>query len=88
MEYKFYEDTDTHINHYDHEHRWADIHLYQKEIAWICKHTGRDFHKYKIDDITFGYEPVMFYEGKYAGYLDGWFYECYDRGDFNMWWGE
>lgn len=87
MKYKFYEDTEALVHYTYHEQRWADIRLYQKEIAWICKHTGRDFNKYKINDVRWGLQPVMFYEGHYAGYLDEWFYVCYDRGDFNMWWG-
>lgn len=62
--------------------------LYWKEVNWIAKNLGLDVNKFKIDDVTFGGEPCIFYKNKYYGYLDRFFYECYDNDDFNNWWGD
>ena len=60
--------------------------LYWKEVNWIAKNLGLDVNKFKIDDITFGGEPCIFYKDEYYGYLDNLFYECYDNDDFDSWW--
>lgn len=62
--------------------------LYWKEINWIAKNLGLDVNKFKIDDITFGYEPVIFYKDEYYGYLDHRFYKFYDAGDFDAWYND
>jgi len=85
VKYKFYEQNLPTVDLKGQ--RWADIKQYTKEIAWVCKNTGRDFNKFKVDDVTFGYEPVMFYEGKYAGYLDQLFYNYFDVDDWEGYWG-
>jgi len=84
VKYKFHEEnlpiTDTTTE-------WADNRQYTKEINWVCKNAGWDVNKIKIDDLTFGYVPVMFYKGKYAGYLDQWFYLCFAEDDWESYWG-
>lgn len=83
MKYKFHEDLPS--PDYPTE-QWADIRTYVQEVNWICKNAGWDFNKIKIDDTTFG-EPVLFYKGQYAGYLDQYFYLCYDENDWETYWG-
>ena len=60
--------------------------LFNKEINWIAKNLNKDVNKFRVDDETFG-EPVMFYSGKYHGYLDSLFYEAFDVDDWSMYWG-
>jgi hypothetical protein len=65
---------------------WADKNQYTKEINWVAKHMFLDVNKFRVDDITFG-DPVLFYCGKYMGYLDNLFYRAFDIDDFEDWWG-
>lgn len=83
MKYKFHEQSPS----ADFYEDWADNRKYTKEINWICKNAKWDVNKIKIDDLTFGYEPVIFYKGQYAGYLDQWFYLCFEKDDFESYWG-
>lgn len=75
MKYKFYEEPSE----------WADKRQYTQEINWIAKNLNLKVSNFMVDDETFG-EPVLFYEGKYFGYLDNRFYWCFDRDDFQEWW--
>lgn len=85
MKYKFHETPEPiEIS------QWSDncldnIKQYTKELCWICKHTGKDLHKFRVDDETFG-EPVVFYSGSYMGYLDSLFYYAFDLDDWKTWW--
>ncbi len=59
--------------------------LYWKEVNWIAKNTGLDVCKFSVDDMTFG-DPVVFYGGKYQGYLLSDFYDAFVKDDFDSWW--
>lgn len=76
MKYKFYEEGPS---------PWADKRKYFREINWVAKNMKKDVNKFAVDDKTFG-DPVLFYEGKYFGYLDNRFYWCFDIDDFQEWW--
>jgi len=85
VKYKFHE-QDLPVFDLDGS-RWADRNTYIKEINWIAKNMNLDVNKFKIDDVTFGGEPVVFYSGKYFGYLDSLFYRCFDVDDWEGYWG-
>ena len=86
MKYKFHETPP--VNDYDpKEGFWQDGNMYIKELNWISKNLGLDVNKFKVDDVTFGYEPAMFYAGKYFGYLDQFFYSYFDVDDWEGYWG-
>ena len=59
--------------------------LFRKEINWIAKNLNKDVNKFKVDDMTFG-DPVVFYDGKYFGYLDSFFYRYFDVDDWQDYW--
>jgi len=84
MRYKFHEQAPAYESI---ERDWADIRKYTKEVNWVCKNAGWDYNKVKIDGLTFGYDPVLFYKGKYAGYLDQYFYICFEANDWDSCWG-
>ena len=85
MKYKFHETPEPIEFRQWPEQSFDNTKQYTKELCWIAKNTGKDFNKFRVDDETFG-EPVMFYSGKYAGYLDSLFYEAFDLDDWNMYW--
>lgn len=83
MKYKFHEQPED-----PDFGEWSEIDntkQYTKELCWICKNTGKEFNKFRIDDQTFG-EPVMFYSGKYMGYLDFLFYRAFIMDDWGEYW--
>lgn len=85
MKYKFHEQPE----HPDFG-EWSvsdhnDSKVYTKEICWICKNTGREFNKFRVNDETFC-EPVLFYNNRYFGYLDQLFYMAFDLDDWDMCW--
>lgn len=85
MKYKFHEEPEPlEISQWP-DNCFDNTLQYTKELCWICKHTGKDFNKFRVDDETFG-EPVMFYSGKYHGYLDSLFYEAFDLDDWKLYW--
>lgn len=84
MKYKFHEIPDN-LDPQGYLIREDNTKHYTKELCWICKNTGKDFNKFRVDDETFG-EPVMFYKGRYHGYMDSLFYMAFDLDDFKMWW--
>ena len=85
MKYKFHEED---LPSYDSNgERWADKNLYTKELNWISKNMNLEVNRFRVDDVTFGYEPVIFYSGKYFGYLDSLFYACFDVDDWESYWG-
>lgn len=59
--------------------------LFRKEINWIAKNLNKDVTKFKVDDMTFG-DPVVFYDGKYFGYLLDDFYYAMDTDDWDSYW--
>lgn len=61
------------------------IKIYWKEINWIAKNLSLEVNKFSVDCMTFS-DPVVFYKEIYYGYLDDWFYQCYDKDDFITWW--
>lgn len=72
MKRKFYDDPpEIILSNPDH---WADNRDYWKEINYIASKYGYDVKDFRIDDITFGGEPVVFVAGKYWGYLMDDFY--------------
>lgn len=85
MKRKFYDDPPELkiINPASH---WAEGNKYTKEINWIAKNLELEVNKFTVDEMTFG-DPVIFYQGKYIGYLDNLFYYAFDVDDFADWWG-
>ena len=82
MKYKFHEELPS----YDPNGEvWANKESYIKEINWIAKNKGLDVNKFRVDDFTFG-EPVVFYDGRYFGYLDSLFYYHFDTDDWDGYW--
>ena len=85
MKYKFHE-TPPEFPYDMCDSGWTDEpEKYIKEINWVAKNRNLDVNKFRVDDETFG-DPVLFYEGKYFGYLDNRFYLCFDIDDFSDWW--
>lgn len=86
MKHKFYENPEPiEISNWP-DNCFDNTKYYTKELCWICKNTGREFNRFRVDDETFG-EPVMFYSGKYSGYLDSLFYEAFYLDDWELYWG-
>lgn len=91
MKYKFYELEPSYQLSEDGR-KWPEEacdntwKLFRKEINWIAKNLNKDVNKFKIDDMTFG-DPVVFYDGKYFGYLLDDFYHAFDIDDWGSWWG-
>lgn len=91
MKYKFYELEPSYELSEDGR-KWPEQacdntwKLFRKEINWIAKNLNKDVNKFKIDDMTFG-DPVVFYDGKYFGYLLDDFYHAFDIDDWESWWG-
>lgn len=86
MKYKFHESPEPVELKKWLEQSFDNTKYYTKELCWICKNTGKEFNKFKVDDETFGGEPVMFYSGKYMGYIDSLFYHAFDLDDWSMYW--
>jgi hypothetical protein len=89
MKYKFYE---TEFSASGDNRMWPEevfnntFVLFRKEVQWLSDNTGKEYNKFKVDDMTFG-EPVVFYDGHYIGYLDSLFYYAMDVDCFEDWWG-
>lgn len=81
MKYKFHELPET----YEEDRDWSDNRNYTKEINWIAKNLNLDVNKFQVDDFTFG-SPVVFYAGKYFGYLLQDFYYAMDTDDWKAYW--
>lgn len=86
MKYKFHEEPPT-LKTNDDDRKWPEqacdnTHMFSKEICWIAKNLNLDVNKFRIDDMTFG-DPVVFYDGKYFGYLLDDFYYAMDTDDWN-----
>ena len=62
------------------ERKYANPKRFWKEINYIAKRDGVSPNSIQIDDVTFGYEPVAFVKGQYAGYLDHSFYREMEDG--------
>lgn len=87
MKYKFHEHPPSFVKPDDFwEVDYPDRNLYLKEICWIAKNMGLEMALFRVEDMTFG-DPVLFYNGKYFGYLDSYFYRCFDLDTFDDWWG-
>jgi len=59
---------------------FADPARYWKEINYLSKKHDVHVSTIKIDDITFGYQPVVFIKGQYFGYLNDVFYAEMEKG--------
>lgn len=87
MKYKFHELEPSYELSADGR-KWPDEacsntwKLFRKEICWIAKNMNLDVNKFKVDDMTFG-DPVVFYDGKYFGYLLDNFYYAMDTDDWS-----
>lgn len=91
MKYKFHEQAPEYNSEHDsrvwpedcYSNTWK---VYKKEITWIARHLNKNIKSFKVDDMTFG-DPVVFYEGKYLGYLMDDFYIALSEDDWGAWWG-
>ena len=83
MKYKFYDDPpELNLNE---PAELVDSRKHTKEINWAAKNMNLDVNKFRVDDVTFG-DPVLFYQGRYVGYLDNLFYRAFDVDDSSGWW--
>lgn len=85
MKYKFHEPPEPFELIDWPDQAYNNTKLYTKELCWIAKNSGKDFNKFRVDDETFG-EPVIFYSGRYMGYLDAFFYRNFDLDAWLDWW--